>query len=304
MDRGDGRLDLIGCPLDLGAPRRGAGAGPRALREGGLAARLAGAGWTVGDGGDVVPRPPPVALDPALARCRHAAAVAGWTRAIDDRARGTLRNGTLPVFLGGDHSLSMGSAGGVARACAAAERPLALLWLDAHADFNTPATTETGNLHGMALAYLVGEPSLAGLGNGAPPPVPPGCVGLFGLRDVDAAEGRALDRSGVEAVPMTAWRDRGVADAVQAFLKRLDPRAHLHVSLDLDVVDPAEAPGVGTPVPNGATRAEVLAVAGLLARDGRVGSLDLVELDPTRDPSGRSAALLVDLAATLLGGAP
>lgn len=301
MARQGKALELIGCPLDLGGPHRGSAAGPGALRAAGLAARLSAASWAVRDAGDV-PAPAAVALGPEYARCHNAGAVAGWTRVLHDRAYQALVRGALPVFLGGDHSLSMGSVSGVARACADAGRPLAVLWIDAHADFNTPTTTETGNLHGMGLAFLTGEPELCALGGDRIfVPVRPAAVGLFGLRDVDAAERDALGRSAVQALSMAAWRERGIGAAVAAFLDRLDPDAHLHVSLDLDVVDPAEAPGVGTPVPGGATRAEARAAAAVLARSTRVGSLDLVELDPARDPSGASAALFADLAATLLG---
>lgn len=301
MARRDGRVELIGCPVDLGGPHRGSAAGPGALRAAGLARRLDEAGWAVRDGGDVG-APPHADPVPALARCRNAAAVAGWTRAIHDRAYAAARDGAVPVFMGGDHGASMGTVGGIARACADRGRPFALVWLDAHADYNTPATTETGNLHGMALAFLTGEPSLRGLSGDRPfAPVPPAAVGLFGLRDVDAAERDALVRSGVAAVSMADWRGRGLAESLEAFLARLDPSAHLHVSLDLDVVDPALAPGVGTPVPGGATLAEARLVADALARIGRLDSLDLVELDPTRDLPGRSAALLAELAATALG---
>ncbi len=295
-------LDLVGLPFDLGAAGRGSAFGPAALRAAGLPGRLRDRGWGVEDHGDLASPPISDIGDCLAGHAHHRGAVAAWTQAIHDRAYTTARAGTLPVFMGGDHSVSMGTVSGVARACRERGQEIAVLWLDAHADFNTPATSATGNVHGMAVAFLAGLPGLEWVLPDRPfLPILPQRVALLGLRDVDTAEQAALDRSGISAMPMSALRARGIPVVVDEFLARIDSRTtHLHVSLDLDVIDPALAPGVGTGVAGGATLDEARLLATMLARSGLLGSLDLVELDPTLDPSGRSAEILTDLAVALL----
>ena len=295
-------VELLGVPLDFGAARRGSAHGPAALRAAGLAERLMADGHGVRDAGDL--RPPPARDDTLLTgRANHASAIAAWTEAIHDRAYAMAKSDARPVFLGGDHSVSMGTISGVARAAAEAGQTLAVIWLDAHADYNTPLTSGTGNLHGMSVAFLAGQPSLAPLLKGRPfVPLRPADVHLVGLRDVDPAEQRALDASSVDAVSMADYRKRGLAEVLGRVLDSVDPRrTRLHVSLDLDFLDPTIAPGVGTGVPGGTTLPETQAIMARLADSGLVGSADLVELDPTLDPGGSSAALLAGLAAQLLG---
>jgi arginase len=295
---------LFGIPLELGASEPGAVMGPAALRTAGLAALLKELGHRVSDHGDLM-APPAVGVDmpAALAMaCRNLPEIAGWIQAIHDRALALARGGGVPVFLGGDHSLSMGTVSGIARHCQAVGRPFQLLWLDAHADFNTPTTTPSGNMHGMSVAFLSGEPSLRGL-LGARPlvPVAAGNIHLFGLRSIDAGERRVLRERGINAVDMRMIDEFGVLVLVRQILAGMAPDTHLHVSLDVDFLDPSLAPGVGTAVPGGATSRECHLIMELLHDSGLVGSLDLVELNPFLDERGKSARLLAWLTASLFG---
>lgn len=293
---------LIGAPVDEGANRPGCLMGPAALRVAGLATELERLGRAVRDEGDL--RLPgvlaPVAADP---RVRNAAAVAAWTRLLDERVVAALDGGGVPLVLGGDHSLSAGAVNGVARHYAAVGRPLFVLWLDAHGDYNTPDTSPSGNLHGMALAALCGEPGLDAVFAQVPhAPVLPGNVMLFGLRSVDRGERALLRRRGVEVADMRRLDEEGVSAPLRRFLGRVREQGGvLHVSLDVDFLDPMIAPGVGTTVPGGATFREAHLVMEMLHDSGLVGSLDLVELNPFLDDRGRSALLLVDLVASLFG---
>ncbi len=286
------RIALIGLPTDAGASCRGAALGAEALRAAGLAGRLARAGYRVEDLGDLpVERgvPPAAEIDALAVLASHA----GYR---------CLEYGAQPVFLGGDHSISMGSVAGVARHCREAGRPLFVLWLDAHGDFNTKSTTETGNIHGMALARLCGE---SGFDN-APSwfaQVDPDNVLIFGARSLDCEEAELIEERGVEVLDADTIRLAGVEHLLQPFLERVEAaHGHLHVSFDIDVMDPSLAPGVGTTVPGGLTLEDGTAVMDLLHRSGRVRSLDLVELNPLLDRNGMSADLMVDLTTRLFEG--
>ncbi|WP_019401759.1 arginase, partial [Chelatococcus sp. GW1] len=208
-----------------------------------------------------------------------------------------------PVFMGGDHSISMGTVSAVARHCAATGRDLVLLWLDAHADFNTPATSPSGNIHGMPVAMLCGDESLRPLlGEHRFPPLAPENVHLFGLRSIDQEERRAIALNGLDGIDMRLVDEFGVSVLLRRILADLDPaRTHLHVSLDVDFLDPEVAPGAGTPVPGGATYREAHLVMEMLHDSGLVGSLDIVELNPFLDERGRSAVVLAELTASLFG---
>ncbi|WP_460449316.1 arginase [Alsobacter sp. SYSU BS001988] len=298
-------IALLGIPLEYGAGARGTLMGPAALRTAGLPETLAGLGYRVKDHGDIAP--PHAALAPALQplaeRCRNVAEIAAWTAAIHDRAYGIMTSGALPVFMGGDHSLSMGTVSAVARRCGETGKDLVVLWLDAHSDFNTPATTPSGNMHGMSVAFLCGDRSLAPLLGGRPfPPVPADKVHLFGIRSIDAQEREAIEDHGIACNDMRLIDEFGVSVLMQRMLEGLDPdRTHLHVSLDVDFLDPQIAPGVGTTVPGGATYREAHLVMEMLHDSGLVGSIDLVELNPFLDERGKSALLMADLTASLLG---
>ncbi len=303
--RGEGQMTvaLLGIPVEEGAGEAGAIMGPAALRTAGIATLLADLGHLVRDEGDV--RAPTAAAlkAPISGSCRNVAAVAAWTGAIHDRAYAIAQDGAVPIFLGGDHSLSMGTISAMARHCEAAERELVVLWLDAHADFNTPATTPSGNLHGMPVAFLCGEPSLRFLLGDRPfVSVRTRNIHLFGLRSIDIDERRALQSRGINAIDMRRIDEFGVSVLVRQVLGEVDPRkSHLHISLDVDFLDPSLAPGVGTTVPGGATYREAHLIMELLHDSGIVGSLDLVELNPFLDVRGQSARLLAELTASLFG---
>jgi arginase len=296
-------LSIIGVPVEEGAGRGGAAMGPRALRTAGLTAELADLGHQIEDHGDLtlpadLPAPPP-----GLSNARRFAEVAGWARAVARATGEVLARGRLPLVIGGDHSLSMGSVAAVARHCATIGRELFVLWLDAHADFNTPATSPSGNMHGMSAAMLTREPGLEGvLGGLQTVALPPANLFLFGIRSIDRAERTLLDARGVDVTDMRLIDEFGTAVMIRRVIDHVaQRRGWLHVSLDVDVLDPGIAPGVGTPVPGGASYREAHLIMELLHESGLVGSLDVVELNPFLDERGRSALLLVDLVASLFG---
>lgn len=296
---GDNRaIEILGVPVEAGAGRAGPVMGPAGLRTAGLAAALRELGHTVRDLGDLRPEP----WDPAAPTARLDE-VTAWSRALAVRAAAMLDGGALPVFLGGDHSLSMGSVTGVARHCRAAGKPLYVLWFDAHADFNTPETSPSGNLHGMPVALLCGEPGFDAVFAAAERvPVDPAHVHLFGIRSLDPGERALLRARGVDVVDMRAIDEHGVAVPMRRILERVAAAGgHLHVSFDTDVLDPAIAPGVGTPVLGGLTYREAHLLMEMLHDSGLVGSLDVVELNPFHDERGKSALVLVDLIASLFG---
>ncbi len=214
-----------------------------------------------------------------------------------------MREGRLPVVLGGDHSLAMGSIAGVARYAREAGRKLFVLWLDAHSDYNTPRTSPSGNMHGMPVAMLSGEPGFDDLFGDEPRGlIDPSHVHLFGIRSIDADERRLLQARGVDVVDMRRLDEDGFAVSIRRIIERVRAAGGLlHVSLDVDFLDPTIAPGVGTAVPGGATYREAHLVMELLYEFGLSPSLDLVELNPFLDERGRSALLLVDLTASLFG---
>jgi len=295
-------VSLLGIPLDLGASVRGAALGPAAFRIAGLAGHLEGLGHTVRDHGDVTP----LAFSPASQPggiARHDGAIAAWTRAIREHALDLFEQGGLPMFLGGDHSLSMGTVSAAAAHARRTGRNLVVLWLDAHADYNTPVTSPSGNLHGMSVACLTGEPALQGL---LPVPDTPTIahrdVHLFGLRSIDRDEREALAADGLNSIDMRMIDEFGVSALLRQLLGGLDPATtHLHVSFDLDLIDPALAPGVGTPVQGGLTYREAHLIMELLHESSLMRSLDIVELNPFLDDRGKSAHLAVDLIGSLFG---
>lgn len=296
-------ISLIGAPADAGAGLRGASLGPEALRVAGLVQALQRQGLTVQDRGDL--HGPINPMHPAREGCQHLQEVAIWVRLVADAIDQSLSWGQLPVLLGGDHSLAMGSIASVARHCARQGRPLQVVWLDAHADCNTPATSPSGHLHGMPLACLLGQgPALLtqwlGQWLGAAPVLQPQQVALLGLRSTDPGEELFLQACPVHVVRLTEGGGVGVVHALAEWLAGLDAQTHVHLSLDLDVLDPACAPGVSTPAPTGLTVAQAMACMRVLACDGRVGSVDLMELNPARDVRQQTARLAVALLTRLL----
>lgn len=291
------RIELIGLATDAGASARGATMGPEALRIAGLPEALEALGHTVRDRGDFRPEesgPRPERRRAEILAVANHASAEGYD---------VLNAGGLPVFLGGDHSISMGSVSGVARWCAERGQELFVLWFDAHGDFNTPGISPSGNLHGMALALLCGEDEFDDAFGGAwRGEVDPSRVTLFGSRSIDAGERALLEDRGIEVIDMRMIDEEGAIAPIRRLVERVSAvGGHLHLSLDVDAMDPAIAPAVGTTVPGGLTYREAHLVMELLHDAEIVGSLDIVELNPFLDHAGKSALLLVDLAASLFG---
>ena len=288
---------LIGAPVDCGKRRRGCLMGPDALRVAGLAEALADLGHGVRDAGNVAPDP---CAHPGREGVHALPETVGWTAALARAGRAAMAEG-LPIFLGGDHALSLGSVAGVAAHAAEIGRPLFVLWLDAHSDAHTPATTASGNLHGTPVGHLLGRDGFDGFAP-FPAPVPPERVHLLGLRSVDPEERAWLESAEIGLTDMRAIDEGGIVRPLRAFLDRVAAAGGLlHVSLDVDFLDPAEAPAVGTTVPGGATLREAHLTMELLHDSRLVASLDLVELNPMLDERGRTARLMVDLTASLMG---
>ncbi|SNX67597.1 arginase [Cereibacter ovatus] len=290
---------LIGAPIDSGQRRAGCLMGPAAYRVAGLARSLCDLGFTVIDRGDLIPCPvPPVPCsNPAI---HGLSETIGWTLALTEAVDRALDDG-FPIVLGGDHSLAMGSVAGAAAHAAAAGRPLFLLWLDAHSDFHTLDTTTSGNLHGIPVAYAAGRTGFDGFPP-FPAHLPPERICLFGIRSVDPEEHEALLRYDISIIDMRVIDEFGICAPLRGFLDKVRAAdGMLHVSLDVDFIDPAHAPAVGTTVPGGTTIREAHLVMELLHDSGLVTSLDLVELNPFLDERGRTTRLMVDLAASLMG---
>jgi arginase len=294
------RCTLIGAPIDSGQKRPGCLMGPAAYRVAGLAAAIRDLGHGVDDWGDLTlpPLDPATCPNPAV----HALAeTIGWTKLLTDRVDDALSAGSMPIILGGDHSLALGSVAGAAAHAARQGRPLFLLWLDAHSDFHTPMTTTSGNLHGTPVAYIAGRDGFDAFPP-FPAPIPAERICLYGIRSVDPAEHAALLRHDIAINDMRVLDERGVVAPLREFLSRVRAAGGLlHVSLDVDFLDPAIAPAVGTTVPGGTTFREAHLVMELLHESGLVTSLDLVELNPFLDDRGMTARLMVDLVASLMG---
>ena len=291
---------LIGVPTDVGASDRGASMGPEALRVAGLRERLQAHGLVVHDRGNL--SGPANPWLPPVDGYRHLAEVAEWNRKAHEAVHAELTAGRLPIMLGGDHCLGIGSISAVARHCRETGRKLRVLWLDAHADFNTSAITPTGNIHGMPVACLCGfgPAELTGIG-GQVPAISPKWIRQIGIRSVDAGEKRFVHQNELEVFDMRYIDEMGMRHAMELALATLDERTHLHVSFDVDFLDPDIAPGVGTTVPGGPTYREAQLCMEMIADTGRLGSLDIVELNPACDVRNRTAALAVDLVESLFG---
>jgi arginase len=290
-------IRIFGVPMDLGQRRRGVDMGPSAVRYAGLEPRLRALGYQVFDNGNLNV-PLPEHEPPDTSRARHLQSIAGVCRDVYAEAYQCVERDEIAVFLGGDHSISIGTVS----AMTAPGQGVGLIWVDAHGDFNTPEITPSGNVHGMALAALLGRgaPELTTIGRPSPKMKASATV-LIGARDLDLAERGALRDSGILVLTMRTIDELGLAAAARRALDYLGPLPRLHVSLDMDSLDPLEAPGVGTPVPGGLTFREAHLLMEILADSGRVGSLDIVEVNPILDERNRTARLGVDLAASLFG---
>jgi arginase len=293
-------IALIGAPTDIGAGHRGASMGPEALRVAGLAEALRERGLEVIDAGNLVGPVNP--WQPPTEGYRHLPEVVAWNRAVMDAVYGQLRQGRLPILLGGDHCLGVGSITAVARHCREAGKKLRVLWLDAHADFNTSDVTPSGNVHGMPVACLcgVGPQALTHLG-GSAPAMSPADIRQIGIRSVDQGEKRLVKEYGLDIYDMRYIDEIGMKRAMEEALEGVDADTHVHVSFDVDFLDPAIAPGVGTTVPGGPNYREAQLVMEMIADTGRVASIDIVELNPAFDEHNRTGKLAVDLVESLFG---
>ncbi|MBN8265382.1 MAG: arginase [Xanthomonadales bacterium] len=293
-------VTLFGVPTDIGASRRGASMGPEALRVAGLVEAIAARGVDVRDAGDVQgPRNP---TSPPVDGYRHLDEVVAWNRAVFEASTRELQAGRMPILLGGDHCLAMGSIAAVAARCRATGRKLRVLWLDAHADFNTRDITPSGNLHGMPVACLcgLGPAPLTGLG-GHVPAITPDQVRQIGIRSVDPGEKRLVKEYGLDIYDMRYIDEVGMRRTLEEALEGVDADTHLHVSFDVDMLDPAIAPGTGTRVPGGVNYREAQLIMEMVADTGQLGSLDLVEVNPALDRRNATARLAVDLVESLFG---
>ncbi len=288
-------IRIIGVPMDLGQSRRGVDMGPSAVRYAGLQARLAGLGYEVFDEGNIsVPNPEEKV---AVGKARQLKAVTAVCQTIYQRASECVQRDDFAIFLGGDHSISIGTV-----AAAAQNETIGVIWVDAHGDYNTPQTSPTGNIHGMPVAVLVGDgpAELVNIGYEGVKMQPSQLVQI-GIRSLDNSEKSRLAQSGASIYTMRNIDEMGMAAIVRRALDRLRHVKQIHVSLDMDSLDPEAAPGVGTPVPGGLTYREAHLLMEILGDSGRVGSLDIVEINPILDDKNKTAELAVELAASLLG---
>jgi len=295
-------VHLIGVPLDLGAGRRGVDMGPSALRIAGIDRRIAALGHAVTDRGDLHV-PIPETRNPGDPRKKYIREIARVCQRLHHAALGSLRDGAIPLVLGGDHSLGAGSVAAASDWANQRGLPIGLIWVDAHGDMNTPASSASGNVHGMPLSALVGpEPQeLARLAARAPA-VDPARTVLLGVRDLDEDEKENIRRSGVRVFTMSDIDRHGMASvAQQAMAAAGSGTAGIHVSFDLDACDPAIAPGVGTSVRGGLGFREAHLLMEMVADSGRLTSLDLVEINPILDIQNTTATLGMDLALSALG---
>ena len=293
-------VSLIGAPTDVGAGTRGASMGPEALRVANIGPVLTGHGLDVVDRGNLAGPPNPGL--PAVDGYRHLPEVLAWNLAVHDAVYAELQLGRRPILLGGDHCLGIGSISAVARHCRETKRKLRILWLDAHADFNTQTLTPSGNLHGMPVACLCGHgpQELIEIG-GKVPAISPKWVRQIGIRSVDKGEKDFVHEMDLEVFDMRFIDEMGMRHAMELALATLDTHTHLHVSFDVDFLDADVAPGVGTSVRGGPTYREAQLCMEMIADTGRLGSLDVMELNPALDVRNSTAEVTVDLIESLFG---
>ncbi|MCV2349209.1 arginase [Paucibacter sp. Y2R2-4] len=294
------QVSLIGAPTDIGAGARGASMGPEAMRVADLAAALQGHGVDVVDRGNL--SGPSNPWLPPVDGYRHLNEVTAWNQSVHDAVYAELKTGRMPILLGGDHCLGLGSISAVARHCRDTGKKLRVLWLDAHADFNTSALTPSGNIHGMPVACLCGfgPQQLIEIG-GKVPAISPKWVRQIGIRSVDAGEKRFVNEQELEVFDMRYIDEMGMRHTMELALATLDANTHLHVSFDVDFLDPDIAPGVGTTVPGGPTYREAQLCMEMIADTGYLASLDVMELNPALDLQNKTAKVAVDLIESLFG---
>lgn len=293
-------VSLIGAPTDVGASVRGAGMGPDALRVAGLVEALRTHRLQVVDRGNLAGPPNP--WEPAAGGVRHLKEVVAWNQAVFDAVSAELEAQHVPLLMGGDHCLAIGSISAIARHCRKSGRHLRVIWLDAHSDVNTEAISPTGNLHGMPVSCLLGHGPAALVGwAGERAALTPEQIDFIGIRSVDAEEKQAIRLLGLSVYDMRHIDEHGMRHTMTEVLADVDENTHLHVSFDLDCLDPMEAPGVGTGVRGGPTYREMQLCMEMIADTGRLRSLDVVEINPALDVRNRTAELAVDFIQSLFG---
>ncbi len=293
-------ISLIGAPTDIGAGARGASMGPEALRVANIIPTLQAHGLEVLDRGNL--SGPANPWLPPVNGYRHLTEVVAWNHAVHAAVYAELQLARLPILLGGDHCLGIGSISAVARHCREVGKKLRVLWLDAHADFNTSVLTPSGNLHGMPVACLCGHgpQALIEIG-GTVPALHAKSLRQIGIRSVDQGEKRLVHEVGLEVFDMRYIDEMGMRHTMELALATLDANTHLHVSFDVDFLDPDIAPGVGTTVPGGPSYREAQLCMEMIADTGRLASLDVMELNPALDVRNKTAELAVDLIESLFG---
>jgi arginase len=296
------KVDLIGFPIDLGSGRRGVDMGPSALRIAGLAPRLERLGYAVHDRGDI-----PVLImerqDPGDPKLKYLKEILRTSAALAQKVEESLNNEHFPLCLGGDHSMALGAIGGIAAHCKTAGKELGVIWIDAHADMNTDETTPSGNIHGMPLAAAVGlgHETLTGF-NGITPKVKPGNCVIIGARSIDDLEKQNIKQAGVQVYTMNDVDKLGIHRIISRVLKQFNQTVdHIHVSFDVDSVDPSVAPGVGTPVPGGLSYREAHLLMETIAECGCMSSLEITEVNPILDYMNKSAEFTVEIVASSMG---
>ncbi len=300
MSRSYPPVSVFGVPTDIGASRRGASMGPESLRVAGLVEAIAKRGVDVRDLGDLSgPRNP---VSAPVDGYRHLVEVVAWNQAVFDASTRELQAGRMPILLGGDHCLGVGAIAAVAAHCRTQGKKLRVLWLDAHADFNTREITPSGNIHGMPVACLVGlGPEQLTTMGGAAPLLRPDQIRQIGIRSVDQGEKRLVQEHGLDIYDMRYIDEVGMRRVMEEALEGVDADTHLHVSFDVDMLDPSIAPGTGTRVPGGVNYREAQLIMEMVADTGRMASLDIVEVNPALDRRNATAKLTVDLVESLFG---
>jgi arginase len=293
-------VSIFGVPTDIGASRRGASMGPESLRVAGLVEAIGKRGVDVRDLGDLAgPRNP---VSAPVDGYRHLVEVVAWNQAVFDASTRELQAGRMPILLGGDHCLAVGSIAAVAAHCRTRGKKLRVLWLDAHADFNTREITPSGNIHGMPVACLVGlGPEQLTTMGGPAPALLPTQIRQIGIRSVDRGEKRLVQEHGLDIYDMRYIDEVGMRRVMEEALEGVDADTHLHVSFDVDMLDPSIAPGTGTRVPGGVNYREAQLIMEMVADTGRMASLDIVEVNPALDRRNATAKLTVDLVESLFG---
>ena len=293
-------IALVGVPTDIGAGHRGASMGPEALRVAQIAEKLRARGLDVIDRGNL--HGPHNPWLPPERGYRHLGEVVAWNTTVHEAIHRELQAGCLPIMLGGDHCLAIGSISAVARHCREQNRKLRVLWLDAHADFNTATITPSGNIHGMPVACLCGNgpAELVGIGEHTPATTPD-VFRQIGIRSVDEGEKRLVREAKMTVYDMRHIDEVGMKRTMEEALAGIDEDTHLHVSFDVDFLDPSIAPGVGTTVRGGPNYREAQLCMEMIADCGKLGSLDIVELNPAFDKRNQTAKLAVDLVESLFG---